>query len=192
MLGDSISMGYMRFVQEALKEAAEVFRPAENCQGTNHGVKSIDAWLAIEGGKWDVIHFNFGLHDLKHVDPQTGRNSENPNDPQQADPDLYRKNLEEIILKLKATGAKLIFATTTPFPPNPAGPYRDPEQVVIYNKIALALCEKYGIAVNDLCSFALPRLDELQQPANVHFKTEGSKALGEQVALSIKKMLSSE
>ncbi len=24
----------------------------------------LDKWLA--GGKWDVIHFNFGLHDLKH------------------------------------------------------------------------------------------------------------------------------
>jgi hypothetical protein len=33
--------------------------------------------------------------------------------------------------------------------------------------------------------FALPRLAQIQQPANVHFTAEGSEALAEQVAASI-------
>ena len=36
--------------------------------------------------------------------------------PHQASPKQYEKNLIEIVEKLKQTGAKLIFATTTPYP----------------------------------------------------------------------------
>ena len=32
----------------------------------------------LDGKKWDVIHFNFGLHDLKHV--KVAGTSENSND----------------------------------------------------------------------------------------------------------------
>ena len=82
LLGDSISIGYHRAVVEALGDDFVVVRPmanpekgrAENCEGTTKGVKAIERWLALEGGDWDVIHFNFGLHDLKRVDPKTRRN----------------------------------------------------------------------------------------------------------------------
>ena len=36
------------------------------------GLENIDKWLG--DGKWDVIHFNFGLHDLKYVD-DAGKNT---------------------------------------------------------------------------------------------------------------------
>src|SRR5690554_6092851 len=80
ILGDSISIGYTPFVQEYLKGKANVFRPVfengkpENCQGTTNGIKNIDRWLGTK--KWNIIHFNFGLHDIKHVDPVTGKNSQ--------------------------------------------------------------------------------------------------------------------
>ena len=94
ILGDSISIGYTPYVQSILKGKADVVRPlnkkggAENCQGTTRGKTELDRWLGDT--KWDVIHFNFGLHDLKHVDT-TGKNSKDPNDPQQADVKTYRK-----------------------------------------------------------------------------------------------------
>ncbi len=75
LLGDSISIGYTQAVRELLGGNYVVVRPthakggAENCAGTNKGVEQIDRWLALEGGAWDVIHFNIGLHDLKRVDP---------------------------------------------------------------------------------------------------------------------------
>lgn len=77
IIGDSISIGYTPFVKQLLAGRANVMRPvlengkAENCQGTNNGVKNIKGWLGDT--KWDVIHFNFGLHDLKHVDPVSGK-----------------------------------------------------------------------------------------------------------------------
>ena len=66
ILGDSISIGYMVGVRERLQGRANVHRPAENCGETARGVASLDKWLG--GGKWDVIHFNFGLHDVKYLD----------------------------------------------------------------------------------------------------------------------------
>lgn len=187
ILGDSISIGYTPFVKELLADTADVVRPEENCQGTTHGIANITKWLG-DGG-WDVIHFNFGLHDLKRVDPATGKNSDNPEDPYQADVRAYSKNLTAITRQLKATGATLIFATTTPFPGVTRGPYRQSEDVARYNRAALKIMKKERVVINDLHGFALPRLQELQRPNNVHFTDHGSRALAQQVADAIRHVL---
>ena len=70
VIGDSISIGYTLPLRAALKGIANVHRPPENCQHTWRGLEAIDDWLGE--GKWDLIHFNWGLHDLKYVDA-TGR-----------------------------------------------------------------------------------------------------------------------
>ena len=73
-----------------------------------------------------MIHFSLGLHDLKHVEVAgTSQNSNDPNDPFQADLETYSTNMEEIVGKLKFSGATLIFATTTPYP-ECVSPLRDP------------------------------------------------------------------
>jgi acyl-CoA thioesterase-1 len=186
ILGDSISIGYTPFVQQQLEGIASVYRPVfengnnENCQGTTHGLKHIDRWIGTK--KWDVIHFNFGLHDLKHVDAITGKNSANKEDPYQANLKQYKKNLTVIVDKLKMTNALLIFATTTPYPDDLKVAIRDPGLSEKYNKIALRVMKKNKIMINDLYSFVLPRMQELQIPKNVHFTKKGSEALGIRVA----------
>ena len=47
----------------------------------------------LSNNKWDIIHFNFGLHDIKHIDPVTGKNSKNLSHPHQASPEEYERNL---------------------------------------------------------------------------------------------------
>ncbi len=189
ILGDSISIGYYPFVRDLLKEKAEVIRPfkedgkAENCQGTTNGIANIDRWIGDE--KWDVIHFNFGLHDIKHVDLDSGKNSDKLEHPRQAEPKQYKKNLKQITKKLKATGAKLIFATTTPYPENVGGPLRKYGDAEIYNKVALKIMRQSKIPVNDLYGFVLPKMDQIQRPQNVHFTEAGSKALAGQVSENI-------
>lgn len=193
IIGDSISIGYLPFVKELMKEKALVTRPynedgsAENCAGTTNGVKNIDRWIGDTN--WDVIHFNFGLHDIKHVDPVTGKNSHDPEHPHQADLKQYKKNLEVIVEKLKATGSKLIFATTTPYPDDVGGPLRDPGMPEKYNMAALKIMKKNGIMINDLFAFMLPRMTELQRPKNVHFTENGSKELANVVADTILKLI---
>ncbi len=192
IIGDSISIGYQEPLREALKGKANVHRPMTNCGPTSRGVEQIDEWLgsdASEKGKWDVIHFNFGLHDVRHFDDQGKATDADKGHRQVSDAD-YEKNLEQLVARLKKTGAKLIFCTTTPVPPGSPG--RIPGDEVKYNEIALRVMKKHGVAINDLYSFALPRLAEIQLPANVHFKPEGSKQLASHVAANILKNLDSK
>lgn len=193
ILGDSISIGYTGHVRELLGAEAVVVRPmnksgkgAQNCAGTNNGIQHIDRWLALDGGQWDVIHFNFGLHDLKRVQPDTGKSSNDPNHPHQASPESYRKQLQQIISALQGTQARLIFATTTPVPTTGVRPYRAPGDVVLYNDIAKRLMQPAGIAINDLYAYCLPRLAEFQRPKDVHFTKAGSLALAQQVVAAIR------
>ena len=195
ILGDSISIGYTPFVQNMLAEEAVVIRPTrterntpENCAGTDSGIANIDRWLKIDGGNWDVIHFNWGLHDLKHVDPTTGKNSKKLTDPFQSDPADYEKQLREIVEKLKRTGAELICCTTTPVPPG-CEPLRNADAQEEYNRIATRIAKENDIPINDLCAFAKPQLKKIQRPADVHFSPAGSKVLAEKVAAEIRSAL---
>ncbi|MHC5066282.1 MAG: SGNH/GDSL hydrolase family protein, partial [Planctomycetota bacterium] len=188
-------MGYTPRVRNQLADEAKVVRPtlpngnAENCAGTSKGIDHIDRWLDLDGGNWDVIHFNFGLHDLKRVHPETGRNSNDASDPYQASPELYERQLREIVSKLKASGAELVYATTTPVPRGEMRPYRAMEDPVIYNAVAERVMAAEEIPINDLYAFSLPRLEEIQQAANVHFTREGSRALADQVIRSLREAL---
>ncbi|MDX1945321.1 MAG: SGNH/GDSL hydrolase family protein [Pirellulaceae bacterium] len=184
ILGDSISIGYTLAVREELKGKANVHRPATNCGPTTNGVKNIDAWLGA--GKWDVIHFNFGLHDLKYIDDK-GQLVEPAKGKPQVSLDDYQKNLETIVARLKKTGAKLIFCTTTPVPEGSNGRIKGDE--LQYNKVAQVVMKNHGVAIDDLYAFALPKLAEIQLPKNVHFTAEGSKVLAKQVASSIAEAL---
>jgi hypothetical protein len=186
LIGDSISIGYTVPVQEALKGKANVHRPATNCGPTSRGVQSIDEWLG--DGKWDVIHFNFGLHDVRYF--ENGQPADAGKGQRQVSDSDYEKNLEQLVTRMKKTGAKLIFATTTPVPEGSAGRVKGEE--VKYNEIALRVMQKHGVTIDDLYAIALPRLAEIQLPANVHFKPEGSKQLAGQVAASISKALESK
>lgn len=203
ILGDSISIGYTPFVREMLKGKANVYRPMlengkpENCAGTTKGVENIDRWLnsagnagiTNSGSHWDIIHFNFGLHDIKHVDPVTGKNSQNPKHPKQANRRHYKKNLKTIVEKLKATGAELIFATTTPYPDDVNGPLRKPGMPRKYNRVAVKIMNKNGIRINNLHAFMVPRMNELQRPNNVHFTKKGSRALAGKVVERINEVI---
>ncbi len=198
ILGDSISIGYTPLVKEMLAREAVVVRPMhderrpENCAGTKNGVRQVDRWLKLGDGRWDVIHFNFGLHDLKRVDAETGGNSNNALDPHQSPPEAYAGQLSKIVARLKKTGAKLIFATTTPVPPGGVRPHRDVEDPKRYNTIARRIMRENKVAVNDLFALVEPRLDEIQRPVNVHFTPEGSKILAKQVVAHIRQTLTDE
>lgn len=188
LIGDSISMGYTLRTREALKGVANVHRPSTNCGSTAKAMKELGQWLATAntGGepakKWDVIHFNFGLHDLKYVNDR-GSTVAAAIGHQNVPPDVYEKNLRDIVKQLQATGATLIWASTTPT--QAVMPGHLPAEVIKYNAIAAKVMTENGIAIDDLYATVLPRLDELQLPANVHFKGAGCDVLAAQVKTSI-------
>jgi lysophospholipase L1-like esterase len=184
LIGDSISMGYTLPVRAQLAGKANVHRPAENCGDTARGAASMDKWLG--SGKWDVIHFNFGLHDLKYLNA-AGQLAAPDQGKQVHTLAQYEANLRTIVARLKQTGAKLIYATTTPVPPGTTG--RIADDSVRYNAVAVRVMKELGVAINDLHAFVVPRITELQRPANVHFSDAGSARLAEVVVAEITRRL---
>jgi acyl-CoA thioesterase-1 len=186
ILGDSISIGYTPPLTRLLEGRAVVEHNPGNAAHARNGAEKIDAWIGTS--KWDVIHFNHGLHDLKYVTDQGSNSTSRTEGHRQVDIPDYAACLEKMVLRMKQTGAKLIFATTTPFPEG-TKPVRIPADCALYNEAALAVMKKHGVAVNDLCAFAAPNLAEWQRPVNVHFLDEGSNQLALEVARQIWKAL---
>ncbi len=180
LIGDSISMGYTVKVRELLAGKANVHRPPENSSDSTNGLKKLDTWLGI--GKWDVIHFNFGLHDLKYVDAKGTMVAVEQGKPR-ATPEHYEKNLREFTARLKKTGARVIFATTTPVPSKTTGRVEGSERA--YNAVAVKVAREAGATVNDLHSFVVKHRDGQQRPNNVHFTVEGYDQLAAEVAKTI-------
>ena len=177
LIGDSISMGYTVPVRKLLEGKANVHRIPTNAGPTKNGIANIDKWLGTE--KWDVIHFNWGIHDLKHM----------PDGKRQVEPADYEKNLRDLVAKMKATGATLIWATTTPIPDGELNPSRTVGKVKEYNDIAAIVMMENGVLVDDLNGHITPKLDKLQNPRDVHFNGAGSEYLGKKVAEEIEAAL---
>jgi lysophospholipase L1-like esterase len=174
LIGDSISIGYTLAVRELLAGKANVHRPPTNCGPTIRGLEQIDAWLG--DARWDVIHVNFGLHDLKIM--EDGKH--------QVPLEQYEQNLRQIVQRLKKSSDKVIWCSTTPVPES-SNPPRHNADVLAYNAAAKRVANEHGLAIDDLYGFALPQLDKLQIPNNVHFTPDGSRVLAKQVAESIAK-----
>lgn len=187
LIGDSISIGYTVPVREMLAGKANVHRPLTNCGPTTKGVAELDTWLGDK--QWDVIHFNFGLHDLKFMGPK-GQNLANPALPTskpQVPIDQYESNLRKIVERLKQTGAKLIWRTTTPVPQGAAG--RVVGDSKKYNDVAAKIMDEHKIAIDDQYAFALERLEKIQLSKNVHFTPAGSRELAQQVVAAVEAAL---
>lgn len=186
LIGDSISIGYTVPTREALKGKANVHRPPTNCGPTLTGLKQIDQWLG--DGKWDVIHFNWGLHDLKYMGPD-GKNlvPKEKGGHQQVPPAEYEKNLNTLVERLQKTGAKLIWRNTTPVPPGSQG--RVVGDSAKYNEIAARVMKKHGVPTHDLFTISQARMKDIMLPANVHYTKEGYEVLGKAVAKRIEQAL---
>jgi lysophospholipase L1-like esterase len=198
IIGDSISLGYTTRVQDRLRGKVNVWRVPANAGSTEKGLASLDEWLSWRD-HWDVIHFNFGLHDLK-------RQKEGSPNPDQLDVtgkisvplEQYAKNLEQLAQRLKATGAEIIWAATTPVPVGARGRIHGDEET--YNKAAAGIMASNGIRVNDLHAFIIPPLaadPHIQETVttagkdhpDVHFNDPGNDLLAAQVADSILRAL---
>jgi len=177
IIGDSISMGYTPFVTKMMAGQAYVEHSVGNGGPTISGVAHIQEWL--KDGNWDVIHFNFGLHDLKIME----------NGKHQVSLEDYEKNLGIIIAAMRKTKAKLVFATTTPVPEGKQNPVRLTADVLKFNAVALRVMEQNKIAVDDLYDVAMKRIKEIQRPNNVHFTDPGYEELAKPVVESIWKQL---
>ena len=168
LIGDSISRGYTRAVRTALAGKANVHRAPANCGPTDMGLKKLDVWLGK--GRWDVIHFNFGIHD-------SGRKGLKPAD--------YGRRLDTITQRLAKTGATLIWASSTPL----TLPAPRPAMLEKLNAEAHRVMTARSVAVNDLYAAVKPHLAKYQGKDHVHLNAAGYDVLGNVVAGKIEQTL---
>ncbi|MEI8315731.1 MAG: SGNH/GDSL hydrolase family protein [Verrucomicrobiota bacterium] len=187
IIGDSISLGYTPEVTRLLDGRVRVTHNPGNAQYSSFGLRNLKAWLGEE--RFDLIHFNWGCWDRHYLDPTA-----DPLEPSVAKfkrdgvrrttPEQYAANLEASVKILQTTGARLVWASSTPL--------RDdgklvckPEEVAPYNAVAARVMVAHGIAINDLYACALPDLDRLISSDGCHFTDDGYRHLSRQVATVI-------
>lgn len=187
IIGDSISLGYTPFLAASLKGKANVFHSGglwnENASSSSYTLSKpkksdqthIDRWLAFQDIKcktaprrpgsgsieihnptvdfsgyqlqWNVVIANWGMWEVINDGKPANAVSK----------EAYVKNLTILFGKMQATGAHLLWASTTPAPAVNKRQRRD-NDIVAYNAAAKPLAESAQATVVDLYALVKPRL----------------------------------
>lgn len=154
LLGDSVYGQAAREAQRMLQGRVTLVQPKTRPGDSGTALRQMDALLA--GRKWDLIHFNFGLADLHYRDPQSKSiraMSKRAGGVRVTGPEQYEENLRAIVARLQRTGAKLLWASTTPIDPSGLNGIYDAGSEVQYNAIAARVMKDNGVAINDMHGF---------------------------------------
>lgn len=119
-------------------------------RNTNNALIRLDELLGDE--HWDLIHFNFGLGDLVYRVPgmKTFRVLPKKSGGIRAtDPANYEQNLRTLVERLKTTGSKLLWASTTPIRHSSTGVFQMGSEIE-YNTIAAKVMAEQKIPINDM------------------------------------------
>ncbi|MHC4879993.1 MAG: sialate O-acetylesterase [Planctomycetota bacterium] len=189
LIGDSISMSYTVGVRETLAGIANVYRAPDNCRSTRQTLEQIETYLGHQ--RWDVIHFNWGIHDLTHLN-ESGKAAPPPEGKPQIPLDQYRDNIQQLLRRLRQTGARLIWASTTPVGRKAeVHGFRRNSDVIAYNHAAKELLKEQNVGINDLYSLVKPQAERLLSDG-VHFTRHGQTLLAGAVAQTIQNSLADE
>ena len=175
VVGGSNSIKYTPYVRHHFEGRARVNRVPDNARSTRYTLERIDDWLG--SGNWNVIHCNWGMHDLTRIDGVV------PQIPLQE----YEENLRRLLLRLGKVGEKLIWANTM-FMMEELQPRRRIDDVRVYNRAAESIVRSLRIPVHDLFRLTSER-QELFGPDGLHFTDEGYRVLGQDVGMKIASVL---
>ena len=182
LIGDSIRMGYEARVRECL-EGYGIWSPEANGGDSAKVLAHLDAWVIAHTPR--VVHLNCGLHDLKKLF-DSGQ--------AQVELDDYRHNVDQIFDQILATGARLVWAMTTPVDEDlhhrNKGFNRFAADVDRYNAVAAELAAARDVPVNDLYAVIdSAGAQRLLLDDGVHFTDQGSALLGDAVADFVRPLL---
>lgn len=171
-------------VKKALGEKYSVYAPDENCKFSAYVLNSLRFWLANFPNP-DIIHWNAGLWDTAILYKEDGCFT---------DVGQYIENMKKILRELKKTGAKIIFATTTPVSDKkccldgPAPPAHKNEDIKKYNKAILEAFADEDIQINDLFTLLYDDRERYLCEDMIHPNDEGKTFIGEAIANAIKRI----
>ncbi|MEO0477253.1 MAG: SGNH/GDSL hydrolase family protein, partial [Planctomycetota bacterium] len=180
IIGDGIYSQHCRGATAALKGKADVVMaawPQDEVANSSTVLEHLDILLGYQDRngqplpenkrpKWDLIHVNVGLGDLIHRAPTIETFRVMPIQMGGAvttSKQQYASNLDELIRKLKATGAQVVWASTTPIRHSRSNVFEKGSEIA-YNAIADEVMAKHGVAVNDMYRFT-SHLINMEKPA---------------------------
>lgn len=177
LIGDSIRMGYDKYVKEALKNSAEVYYPEENCRFAEYVLRYAHEWKSSSGcgDDVDLVHWNAGLWDALELfedEPLTSI-------------DYYEKAIARIDKRLRLIypKAKLVFATSTHVLEHRCNKDFRRHNAIIekYNEAAKRALAGTDTMINDLYTVT-KNFPESYHSDWVHFYTdEGTEVIGGRV-----------
>ena len=183
LIGDSLSMSYTLGVRKRLTGVANLFRAPDNCRSTRQTRDQIEVYLGTR--KWELIHFNWGMHDITLFDGGKVSVLGTPQVPEAE----YRDNFEWLLARLNQTSANLIWATTTPVADHVE--VRSNKNIEAYNRIASRFVENRGVATNDLFSLVQAQVPPIWKDG-VHLTERGAEIVADAVTESIRRVFGLE
>jgi len=177
LIGDSIRMGYDKYVKEALKNVAEVYYPEENCQFVEHILRFVHEWK--NNGHWpddvDLVHWNAGLWDCLELfedEPLTSLS-------------YYREALVRIDKRLRMLfpKAKIVFALSTAVLEDLFGKdFRRHNSIIKeYNEAAKQALSETNTVFNDLWTTSANCPRSYHNDAVHYYTDEGTILIGNKV-----------
>jgi hypothetical protein len=175
LIGDSIAREYYPEVEKRLAGKAFVARLATS-RFVADPVLLKEIELVLDQARFDVIHFNNGMHGWQHSEAE------------------YRDALPKLFKTIRAHApkARLIWATTTPLRDGKGVTYDtkaeySDERIAARNAIAAELVAAQKIPIVDI-NAAVRGHPEFHSD-NVHFNGKGVEVLAAQVSESVVKLL---
>ena len=186
LIGDSIRMGYDKYVKEALDGVAEVYYPAENCRFSQYTLRFLHDWK--KKGEWpddvDLVHWNVGLWDVIELYDEGPISS----------PEHYAEMLRRINKRIRMLfpKAKVVFATSTAIREegykSPAF-HRHNAYIEQYNAVALETLKGTDTLINDLYSHTVNAPAECCSDMTHYSTPKGAAYMGNKVLSVICGML---
>jgi hypothetical protein len=172
LIGDSITRDYYHGVEKLLEGKAYVARLATS-RFASDPVLLQEIAFVLDNTKFDVIHFNNGMHGWQHSEAEY----------QSVFPDLLKT------IRAHAPQAKLVFATTTSLKESKPADIlaASDERIAKRNRIALDCLHGQEVVVDDLNT--LVRGHPEYHSDNVHFNSQGQQIEAAQVAARISPFL---
>ncbi len=187
LVGDSIRMGYDKYIKKIFEDTAEVYYPDENCRFSTYVLRNLASWRdQLDcGDDIDLIHWNAGLwDDLRMLDgePLVGLEE-------------YSRNVERIYSAIGKLfpKARIIFATSTPVREELFTTLKrynaDTER---YNAEAVRISREHCAIINDLYGIVKDAPKSYYSDMTHLYTKEGIELVTEQVRRSIESVLSIE
>lgn len=173
LLGDSIRMNYQQATIERFAGSAEIAAPSENCRDTGYTLISLAGWLSSFPNP-DIIQWNNGIWDITWFNGE-----ERPLNSL----DEYVRDVRRAAHAFKKTGAKLVFALTTPIDENNLTQSnlknKSLDDVIAYNSAVSEMLIKEGVLINDLYSVIAADPERFLSDDGCHLSEEGKLACAE-------------